>query len=146
VHGGLCRISPSRSPGNGQSSEHGRQRLESHVHTLLRAFRYVSFLLSAWGVPQDCHLKEALLASPLPERGGVCYETPMSYVTGKELQFLGTFFIASLARVHEDSRRDWAGIGQKGEGSGWVALSVIAGARNHLQANRPFEFRFEVIA
>ena len=38
MHGGLCRISPSRSRGNGQSSEHGRQHLESHVHTLLRAF------------------------------------------------------------------------------------------------------------
>jgi len=25
------------------------------------------------------------------------------------------------------------------------AISVVAGARNHLQANRPVEFRFEIL-
>jgi hypothetical protein len=26
----------------------------------------------------------------------------------------------------------------------WSAISVVAGARNHLQANRSLEFRFEI--
>jgi hypothetical protein len=42
----------------------------------------------------------------------------------------------------------WAmeGVERQSCGMDRRAISVVAGARNHLQANRSFEFRFEVTA
>src|SRR5882724_4908686 len=112
-HGATQRLVREPSQSIGQDNEQGEQPQQPQPtpayrqrHGRLLSLDTQTSYLRAWGVPEDRNLKEALAASALPERTGSCDETPMSYVTRKELPFLGTLFIG--ARLPCPSARQFA--------------------------------------
>src|SRR6266478_3492293 len=112
-HVAAQRLVREPSQSIGQDNEQGEQPQQpqptpayrQHHGRLLSLDTQTSYL-RAWRVPGDRNLKEALVASALPERDGSCDETPMSYVTRKELHSLGNLFIG--ARLPCSSSREFA--------------------------------------
>src|SRR6266567_6077635 len=104
-HVAAQRLVREPSQSIGQDNEQGEQPQQPQPtpayrqrHGRLLSLDTQTSYLRAWRVPGDRNLKEALVASALPERTGSGDETPRSYVTRKEFHFLGNLFIGHVHR------------------------------------------------